>query len=73
MWSASAVAIKLRTGIGFGKLFRDGAVYVSTFEPFVELVVHVPILPPFTVSPDLHAIGVLIGVGFGVAVVGKGV
>jgi hypothetical protein len=26
LWSASAVAIKLRTGIGFGKLLRDGAV-----------------------------------------------
>ena len=25
-WSASAVAIKLMTGIGFGKLLRDGAV-----------------------------------------------
>jgi hypothetical protein len=26
LWSASAAAIKLRTGIGFGKLLKDGAV-----------------------------------------------
>jgi len=26
LWSASAVAIKLMTGIGFGKLLNDGAV-----------------------------------------------
>src|SRR5260221_209898 len=39
--SASAVAIKLTMGIGFGKLLSDGAVYVKTFEPLVALVVHV--------------------------------
>ena len=49
LWFASAVAIKLMTGIGFGNLLSDGAVYVNTFEPFVELVVQVPMLPPFTV------------------------
>ena len=70
--SASAVAIKLRTGMGFGKLLSDGAVYVSTFEPFVELVVHVPMLPPFTVWPEVHG-AAFVGTGLGVAVVGSGV
>jgi hypothetical protein len=44
--SASAVAVNVRTGTnGFGKFARDGAVYVSTFEPFAVVIVHVPMLP----------------------------
>jgi hypothetical protein len=38
----------------------------------VELVVNVPMLPPFTVSPDLHG-AAFVGVGLGTAVVGRGV
>jgi hypothetical protein len=44
--SASAVAVNVRIGTnGFGKFARDGAVYVSTFEPFAVVIVHVPMLP----------------------------
>jgi hypothetical protein len=44
--AASAVAVNVRTGMnGFGKFARDGAVYVSTFEPFAVVIVHVPMLP----------------------------
>jgi hypothetical protein len=58
--------------MGFGKLVNAGAVYVNTFDPFVLEVTHVPMLPPFTVWPEVH-VAAFVAVGFGTAVVGSGV
>jgi hypothetical protein len=41
-------------------------------DPFVVEIVQVPMLPPFTLSPELHG-AALVATGFGVAVVGRGV
>jgi hypothetical protein len=59
-------------GIGFGKFPSPGAVYVNTFDPLDDEITHVPILPPFTVPPELHDVA-FVGVGFGTTVVGSGV
>jgi hypothetical protein len=71
LWSASAVAVKVRVGGGTGKLLSAGAVYVSTFDPFVLEVTQVPMLPPFRLWPDVHV--PVTAFGFGLEVVDRGV
>jgi hypothetical protein len=68
--SASAAAVNVSTGIGFGKLPSEGAVYVSTLELFEVEVTHDPTFPPFKVDPDVHVPVTAFGVGL--AVVGSG-
>jgi hypothetical protein len=74
LWSASAVAVKVSVGmLGLGKLARDGAVYVNTFEPFAVLMVKVPIFPvsPEIVWPEVQL--PVTALGAGLAVVDGGV
>ena len=71
--SASEVAVNVRTGTGLGKFANVGAVYVSTFEPFVVEITQVPKVPvpPGNVAPLVQ--GPVFAVGFGTAVVAGGV
>lgn len=71
--SASAVAVKVSRGVGFGKFASEGAVYVKTFEPFVVVITHEPIFPltPVIVPPLVQF--PVTAVGLGCAVVGNGV
>jgi hypothetical protein len=71
-WSASAVAVNVTVGTGAGKLPNEGAVYVSTLEPLAAEVTNVPMVPPFTDWPEVHAAG-FVATGLGTAVVGSGV
>jgi hypothetical protein len=57
LWSASAVAVNVSVGTGFGKFASAGAVYVNTLLGAVGVVVQVPRLPLFsaaTVWPDVQ-------------------
>ena len=74
LWSASAVAVNVIVGMGFGKFANVGAVYVNTLLGAVGVSVHVPIVPvpPCNLSPLLQVLTVTC-FGAGVCVVGVGV
>src|SRR5271169_3734672 len=69
--AASAAAVNVIVGIGFGKFDSEGAVYVRTLLGAVGVVVQVPIapVPPCILSPLLQFFTVCC-VGFGTVVVG---
>jgi hypothetical protein len=60
LWSASAVAVNVSVGTGFGKFASAGAVYVKTLLGADGVLVHVPRLPLLsaaTVWPDVQVAG----------------
>jgi ABC-type methionine transport system permease subunit len=69
--SASASAVKVSVGGGLGKLANVGAVKVRTFDPFVVVITHVPIEPPFIVCPLVQV--PVTAAGFWFDAVGRGV
>src|SRR5208283_3854701 len=68
--SASAVAVKVRVGAGLGKLAREGAVKVRTFDPLVVVITQEPMVPPLSFIPVVQVPVTAFGVG--VVAVGKG-
>ena len=68
---ASAWAVKVSVGAGFGKFERGGAVYVNTFEPLVVVMTQVPTDPPFSMEPVVQF--PVTAFGFASEAVGSGV
>jgi hypothetical protein len=64
------VAVKVRVGGGLGKLDKEGAVKVSTLDPFVVVITQVPIEPPFMLCPLVQV--PVTAAGFWLDAVGRG-